>query len=258
MWDLQYRNVTQVYTSGGNVNLLPIDQSDKRTELEKYAKEEFEKALENLVKGVTPRDDFPNGKLPKRPVRGGGNFDLDFVPGWWFVKQANLVFQHRWSFDVEQVEIGSNFVWVRGKVTVKVPSQEITENGVTVKTEGYDIVKSQFGGAAIKKKRNSNEIIDIGDDLKAAATDSMKKCLTLFGFAADVYGPREAKEQGAADSKQLDALYSWAEKAGISRQDVQALSEKEFEHKPEEISEKEVLELINIVRKRAKKVVDSK
>jgi len=240
------------------VNLLPIDQSDKSVELEKYAKAEFEKALENLVKGVTPREDFPGGKLPKRPVRGGGSFDLDFVPGWWFVKQANLVFQHRWSFEVDELNVGNNFVWVKGRVTVKVPGQEVTEDGITKRVEGYEIVKSQFGGATIKKKKNSTEIIDIGDDLKAAATDSMKKCLTLFGFAADVYGPREAQEQGAASTKQLDALYNLGEKAGMSRQDIQDLSEKEFEHKPEEVSEKEVLELINIVRKRAKKVVESK
>lgn len=49
-------------------------------------------------------------------------------------------------------------------------------------TEGKDIMKQQWGSQVLKSK------MEVGDALKAAASDSMKKCASMFGIAADIYG----------------------------------------------------------------------
>ena len=42
-------------------------------------------------------------------------------------------------------------------------------------------------------------MLDFGNDLKGAATDSMKKCASMLGIASDVYGKAEFKEETGND-----------------------------------------------------------
>lgn len=56
------------------------------------------------------------------------------------------------------------------------------------------VVKEQFGRADIKFKRDSKDMVDYGNDLKAATTDALKKCAAELGIASDVYGKNEFKE----------------------------------------------------------------
>jgi len=230
--------------------LISLSESSNVIELEKQINEQFEKALSNLINGITPPEDFPDGKIPQRPIRGGSQ--VNFVPGWWFIKTANALFQHRWSFDIIEHYIGENSIWVKGCVKVFVPDEEVTKDGVTRKRGSYTITKTQYGGSDIKRLKTDRSIISIGDDLKSAATDCMKKCFTQFGMAADIYGPRETKAEGSADTSQLDALYKVGERAGLDRDKVIAECEKEFGTRPEESTSQEILGLINTLRKRAK------
>ena len=59
--------------------------------------------------------------------------------------------------------------------------------------------------------------LDIGNDFKAATTDCMKKCASLFGIGADVYeadefmaveiiGSDEAKSSAKATKKKLEKM----------------------------------------------------
>jgi len=236
--------------------VLRLEDSQNFTELEAKVKGEFEQALQNLVTGTTPKEDFNNDKIPERPVRGGAN--VRYIPGWWFIKQANALFQHRWSFEILEFHVGDHQVYCKGQITIPIPGYEetvIQPDGtkVTRRVEGTTITKTQFGGSDIKRKTQDKTIIDIGDDLKSAATDAMKKCFTQFGMAADIYGPRETQEVGAPNSKQLDALYATADKAGISREEIVKMSEEEYGDRPEKIREIEVLGLLNKVRQKAAK-----
>jgi hypothetical protein len=45
-----------------------------------------------------------------------------------------------------------------------------------------------FGGSDIKRKKESGEVICLADDLKAAATDSLKKAASLLGLGLHLYG----------------------------------------------------------------------
>ena len=57
------------------------------------------------------------------------------------------------------------------------------------------IVKSQFGSSRITRARETGDIISLSDDLKAAATDALKKAATLFGVGLHLY--RNDRPQGA-------------------------------------------------------------
>jgi len=205
----------------------------------------------NLLEGLVPLEPF-GGKLPTRPIRGGGT--VPFVPGWWFIQEANALFGFRWSFEIEEQYVGEHQVWVRGKMTVPVPASSYTEtypDGRVVerKTEAYTVTKTQYGGADIKRTKDGNrKIIDIGDDLKSAATDAFKKCCTQFGIALSIYGKRETDEQGSANSEMLDAYYALFEKAGKSRDDALNFAKKEMETRPEDLTGVELIKLMNKAR----------
>lgn len=178
-----------------NLSLLP--ESEKHTqELEKTRSS----SLANFIAGKTPKE-----CVFDKPGRGGGR--QDYVPGWWFVQEANNIFGYLWSQEVVDYKIDEKLGQVVAKVRVSVslPSKKVIEkypDGRIVETtyEGLKVVKEQFGGSDIKKfdkGPKSGNVIDLADDCKAAATDGMKKCFSLLGFARDVYGPREVMDEFA-------------------------------------------------------------
>lgn len=129
------------------------------------------------------------GNTPKehvytRPGKGGQKFT--YVTGIYVTKALNFIFGWNWDFEVVQHGKEGNQIWVHGKLTVKSPDGTQT------------VTKSQFGRADIKyikdKTRNSENMVDFGNDLKAASTDSLKKCASLLGIASDVYGKAEVKD----------------------------------------------------------------
>lgn len=206
-------------------SIIPWEKSEAREELDKVLKDKYEEAIKMLVTGVTP-DEF----VSERPGRGGK--PVKFVPGWMFKEQANAVFGHAWSFDIVEYEIRQQQVWVWGKLTITVPSMKYKEthpDGTVVEweREGFEIRKSQFGGCDIKFKkgmpRKEETMIDIGDDLKGAATDSLKKCLNDTGFFADVYrsgGDTEGDDAGKPTGAQLTALYKKGAELGKSKDEI--------------------------------------
>ena len=131
----------------------------------------------------------PKNHIYQRPAKGGGKWS--YVTGVYVKKVLNLMFGWDWSFEVVEYKfdlpIGQCFVL--GKLTVN--------------SNGKTIVKMQFGRVDIKfKKQNqvqkdageARQPLDIGNDLKAATTDALKKCASELGVASDVYAPNEFKE----------------------------------------------------------------
>ena len=60
-------------------------------------------------------------------------------------------------------------------------------------------------GEAIVKGRlsvNTGEALSLGNDLKAAATDALKKCAAQLGIAQDVYAPDEFTEVEVLSAEQ--------------------------------------------------------
>ena len=140
---------------------------------------------ENQIKAIIAPT--PPNIISKRPGKGGGEWD--YVPGWWFKKKLNFVFGFAHDFDILGERVDGEYITVKGKLTVKHP-----------KTNQVLASKTDYGGAAIKFKRDMahkpENYLDISNDFKAAATDAFKRCAVQLGFAMDVYGKSESKDEG--------------------------------------------------------------
>ncbi len=111
---------------------------------------------------------------------------LDYVPGHSVIQRLNDAFEAKWSFEIVRFDMleDKDEVIVLGKLTA---------NG---------IVKSQFGSSRITKARETGEVISLADDLKAAATDAIKKCATLMGVGLHLYnndGNPAGKQQNSTN-----------------------------------------------------------
>ena len=131
----------------------------------------------------------PQNHIYKRPAKGGGQWQ--YVTGVYVKKVLNLMFGWDWSFEVveHKFDLVIGQAYVLGKLTVN--------------SNGKTITKMQFGRVDIKFRKQTQaqqqagetrNPLDIGNDLKAATTDALKKCASELGVASDVYAPNEFKE----------------------------------------------------------------
>jgi hypothetical protein len=119
---------------------------------------------------------FLTRKTPEEYVKqraGPGGFRLDYVEVGYVIDLLNRAFGWDWDFKITAEQIGKVQVWVRGELSVHFSN--------------HVVVKAQYGGASIKMNKSTNSPVSIADDLKAAASDSLKKCASLLGVAGDVY-----------------------------------------------------------------------
>lgn len=122
----------------------------------------------------------PKEHIYTRPAKGGGMWE--YVTGVYVKKVLNYVFGWMWDFQIIDKGREGDLVWVQGRLTIK------NKKGEPM------IIKEQFGRADIKYKRGTKTPLDYGNDLKAAATDALKKCASELGIASDIYGKNEFKE----------------------------------------------------------------
>jgi hypothetical protein len=118
----------------------------------------------------------PPHEIKMRQGRGGMQFS--YVEHGYVTERLNLVFGFNWDFEVMDKQILEDEVIVEAKLTVRTPG-------------GQTIVKTQFGGADIKRHTSgarSGKPLSIADDYKAAASDALKKCASLLGIGLDLYG----------------------------------------------------------------------
>src|SRR6516162_9633170 len=102
--------------------------------------------------------------------RQGTNGDvLDYIEGCAVIQRLNECFDAEWIFEIQEHRVYDDEVVVLGKLTAQ------------------GVAKSQFGKSRITRAKKDNSIISLGDDLKAAATDCLKKCATLFGVGLHLY-----------------------------------------------------------------------
>jgi len=121
---------------------------------------------------------FDPAQIKQRRGRDGM---LDYVEGHAVIARLNEAFEGKWSFEIIRYDIleARDEILVLGKLSA----------------EG--VVKMQFGVAQITRDKETREIISLGDDVKAAGTDALKKCATFLGVGLHLYGrrPRSAATQ---------------------------------------------------------------
>jgi len=101
-------------------------------------------------------------------VRGG--VKLTYITGEQAITRANAALGvDGWTFKVLEhgIHAEADEVWVLAEVTTLIGERVVS--------------RQQFGSQKIKRSRATNVPLDIGFDLKGAATDAMKKCLMAFG-----------------------------------------------------------------------------
>ena len=123
----------------------------------------------------------PSAHIYRRPAKGGGQWE--YVTGTYVKKVLNFTFGFCWDFEIKEHGKEGNLMWVLGRLVIK-----------DAKTLQAMIVKEQFGRAEIKFKKGTNDPVDFGNDMKAAATDALKKCASELGIASDVYGKNEFRD----------------------------------------------------------------
>ena len=101
-------------------------------------------------------------------VRGG--VELTYVTGEQVTRRLNEVLGvGGWSFRIlrHDVSADADEAWALGEIVAEI--------------DGKCVTRQQFGSQKIKRSRSTGAPLDLGFDLKGAATDAMKKCASLLG-----------------------------------------------------------------------------
>ena len=136
----------------------------------------------------------PKEFVKQRKVRGGKI--ADYVEGGYIISRLNEIFGiANWNFQVIRETITDKSIGVYGELSV------------IDHKKGYKITKGQYGS----KERYAE--IPVGDTLKAAATDCLKKCASFgFGIALDIYWKQldEEKQEKPKQAISKEQLYKLA------------------------------------------------
>jgi len=118
---------------------------------------------------------FTDKQIKQRPGQGG---QVDYVEGATVIKRLNDVFGHDgWQFEILEHLIGDT-TNKKGN-----PVKEVVVKGrLTIVNElQFEAMKEQFGSPPGQQD-------NLGDQLKSAATDCLKKCASLLGIGLHLYG----------------------------------------------------------------------
>ena len=118
--------------------------------------------------------EFEPSQIKRR--RGAFGDDLDYIETADVIRRLNQAFDGEWSFEIVQHQQIFDEVVVLGRLTA------------------CGISKMQFGSHQITKAKKDGTVVNIGYDLKAAASDCLKKCSTHFGVALHLYSETIADE----------------------------------------------------------------
>jgi len=124
---------------------------------------------------------------PSQIKQRQGNFGhiLDYVEGHVVTSRLNDAFEGNWSFEIVKYRIlkETNEVIVLGKL--------IAEN----------VTKMAFGSKEMAMNKDTKAVTSLGDDLKAASTDALKKAASLLGVGLYLYSEFRSNGTGGNDSK---------------------------------------------------------
>jgi len=156
----------------------------------------------------------PQQYVKQRPAKGGGVWD--YVSGGYIKKCLNLMFGFEWDFEILDEKIIHGEAIVKGKLTCRSNGKEIIKmqygnKDIVFKTEkvfnedGSPKMVQKYG-KTVQETKPSDIPLSIGNDLKAAATDCLKKCAAEIGIASDIYNKEDFREVKVAQGNSLEEL----------------------------------------------------
>lgn len=130
-----------------------------------------------------------------RPAKGGGTWKYPKIG---YIRQnLDSIFGFNWDFItpddtlervIELIKLGVPQVIVKGTL---VGRTKVDGEWVTIKKSGTGRADIKFKKELVDGKRMP---MDLGNDVKAAETDCLKKCASKLGIAADIYEADEFME----------------------------------------------------------------
>ena len=195
--------------------------------------------------------EFDRSLIKSRKGRSGTT--LSYVETSEYIKRLNTIFDYNWSFEIVDEKIDNGFVVVKGKLTAE---------GIT---------KSQYGTSQVTVSKNDGEILSIGDDMKSAGSDALKKCCSLFGIGLHLYNaddgngnngnnsgngkgmnrPSGNKGNDLATKAQLGKIKAVRTKLGMTSDEVFDLIERMFNTRDVKALNKEMASsVISVLEKR--------
>jgi len=129
--------------------------------------ESHQGAIKTLLMMQVTDKKYIKRKMVARAKNGKPAKYVSYVDGSYMTRCLNYAFLFDWSFEVPETRQDEDQFTALGVLTANV--------------DGRTVIKSQWGSQRI------NTGMELGDALKGATTDALKKCASLFGIAADVY-----------------------------------------------------------------------
>lgn len=112
--------------------------------------------------------------IKRRKGRGGMVFD--YVETNYVLARLNATFIFDWDSEVLEQIIDKDDDQIATKIRLIVRF-----------ADGKEVKKDAWGGAEIKRLRESKKIMDLANDLKASESDAIKKAASMLGICWDVY-----------------------------------------------------------------------
>ncbi|MEQ8225002.1 MAG: Rad52/Rad22 family DNA repair protein [Candidatus Eremiobacterota bacterium] len=104
--------------------------------------------------------EFPKDQIKYRPGRSGKQ--ITYVEIYSVIDRLNEAFNCKWCWELKSYDITDKQIYCLGRLTVRIDDELV--------------IKETFGG-----KYNLNNS-NVGDDLKAASSDALKKAASLLGI----------------------------------------------------------------------------
>jgi len=110
---------------------------------------------------------FPAELVKTRP--GAFGDQLNYIEAVHYIRRLNQAYDGGWSFEIVSHQVEKKEVFVVGKLLAA------------------GVIKMAFGSSDITRRKDDGEIVCLGDDLKAASTDALKKAASLLGLGLSLY-----------------------------------------------------------------------
>jgi len=177
---------------------------------------------------------------------------LDYVEGHAVIARLNEAFEATWAFEL------SNH-WIL---------KETDEVLVLGKLSAEGITKMAFGSMQISRNEDTKAIISLGDDLKAASTDALKKAASLLGVGLYLYSnpkpkpsePRSEEPPKGGNggnggngtrltNKQLSAIFAIGKSKGLQNKDIKEKALTIFNKNLDFLTKEEASSFIKILQR---------
>lgn len=155
--------------------------------------EEYKKAVEALISGKTP-----SAEIRERTIPGGSR--ANYVNAYWMTRQISLLTGFKWS----SCKLSEKW-WPNEDD----PQEYECEVRITIYDPQGNPYSHESTGGAVVLRDKQNKILSRINTKKTGYTDGIKKCLSYFGIANDVYGRKDLSEDFFESNEEESGEIDW-------------------------------------------------